>query len=573
MGAGISIASNTAAAVASAYTSVVNDTNVTNEQNVIQTQSVTLENCDMTAKNDINFDISATMNQAQTQIGQVTNDTTIANSIAQALSQAATSQVGVGVLGIADSNNQASTYANMSTNVANYVKFSSRQSSTANQSFTCQNSTIVSEDGGINLSMQEIGNVKQYQQDTVMNSTHVTNTITQTIKQTASASTGMSWWVVLAIAIVAIIAGVIFKLKDVKSNATRAIDMQQAIELGCCTRSQLNISNLSAGGIDKVTSGLNSIGTSSSMSGYGGQCAGCDCYKLAHPEAHISKGVVWIWIIGSLLIGGLIGIWYAIAAGRACLSNDACGPNSGSNFNGMMAGCSCNFETQGDGDILCKDSISGTVNGNGIPLKYQYPLFIQDQGDNESGCNTQNSRSPASMQGMLIRAIANISKNSNSNNGKNLNTINRYLYQIRGGPTQNLAGLYGTSSVSPAVVDLKNMYIAATYYLRNLSDEYKDYFTDFICWGTTDNDDEKARKLFAFMCPLRPVVGKIDKNGKFTPINTGNDVWPKFTSTDNTKDYTSLVYPININPTPPQTQQPPTPRAGSSKYPMLLNME
>lgn len=561
MGAGISIASNTAAAVASAYTSVINDTNQINDQNVIQTQTVTLENCDMTAKKDINFDITAKMKQAQTQIGNVTDDTTIANNIAQALNQAATTSVGVGVLGIADSNNQASTYANMSTNIANYVKFSSRQSSTANQSFTCQNSTIISQDGGVNLSMQEMGNVQQYQDDSVMNSSHVTNTITQTIKQTATASTGMSWWVVLAIAIVAIIAGVIFKLKDAKSKATRAIDMQQAIELGCCTRSQLDISNLSAGGVgsafksmgrgintglNKVTSGLNSIGTSSRMSGNGGQCAGCDCYRLAHPEAHISKAIVVIWIIGSLLIGGMIGIWYAIAMGRGCLSNDACGANSGSNFNGMMAGCSCNFEEQGDGDILCKDSISGTVNGNGVPLKYQYPLFVQSQGSNKDvSCNEPKARPAASMQAILVHAVAKISKKQNSNNGKNLNTINRYLYQISGGPAKNLQDLYGDANVARAVIDLKNMYMAAVDYLDTLQGDDRSKFADFISSYKDGTDqDEKARMLFAFMCPLRPVTGTMDQTTKkFTPTtyssSTSSDFWPGV-------DTPSLNYPINI---------------------------
>lgn len=570
MGAGISIASNTASAVASAYTSVINDTNVVNDQNVIQTQTVTLENCDMTAKKDINFDVTAKMKQAQTQIGNVTDDTTIANNIAQALNQAATTSVGAGVLGIADSNNQASTYANMSTNIANYVKFSSRQSSTANQSFTCQNSTIISQDGGINLSMQEMGNVQQYQNDSVMNSSHVTNTITQTIKQTATASTGMSWWVVLAIAILAIVAGIIFKLKDAKSNATRAIDMQQAIELGCCTRSQLDISNLSAGGVgsafkamgrginkglDKVTSGLNSIGTSSRMSGNGGQCAGCDCYKLAHPEAHISKAIVVIWIVGSLLIGGMIGIWYAIAAGRACLSNDACGANSGSNFNGMMAGCSCSFEEQGDGDVMCKDSVSGTVNGNGVPLKYQYPLFVQSQNTNgDVSCNAPNARPAASMQAILVHAVANISKYSNSNNGKNLDTINRYLYQISGGPATNLQDLYGDANIAAAVPDLKNMYMAAVHYLDSLQGVDKTNFADFrkSYEGVTDSD-QKARMLFAFMCPLRPVIGTI-KDKKFTPStssSSSSDFWPGV-------DTPSLNYPTTIktdftDPTNPGT--------------------
>ena len=59
--------------------------------------------------------------------------------------------------------------------------------------------------------MQEMGKVTQYQQASVMNTSHVTNTITQTIKQTATASTGMSWWVILAIGILAIVFGIVWK--------------------------------------------------------------------------------------------------------------------------------------------------------------------------------------------------------------------------------------------------------------------------------------------------------------------------------------------------------------------------
>ena len=571
MGAGISIASNTASAIAKAYTSVINDTNVTQDQDVIQTQSITLENCDMTAKEDINFDVSATMQQSQQQIANVTNDTAIANNVAQALTQAATTSVGVGVLGIADSNNQASTYASMSTNISNYIKFSSRQSSTAKQNFTCQDSTIVSQDGKINLSMLEMGKVNQYQQNSIMNTSHVSNTITQTIKQTATASTGMSWWVILAIGVLAIIFGIIWKLKDAKSKATRAIDMQQAIELGCCTKAELNISNLSAGGIgsalnsaarsvgkgvnsglDKFTGFLNRIGTNNNMmNNGGGGCAGCDCYKLAHPEAHISKAIVVIWIIGILLIGGMIGLWYAIAAGRTCLTNDACGQNSGSNFNGLMAGCSCDFALAEEDDVVCKDSLTGTVNGNGIPLKYQYTLFVQNQNGDTCGSGS-NTISASSLQGILVQALAKQTQNTNSNNGKNLNTINRYFAVLTGGPASIFDGVYGSANIGNAVPDLLNMYKAAVTYLNGPAkdDTEFDFFHDAIeidnGSNLSDEDqlDQQARQLFAFMCPLRPVAFQLS-SGKMNLVT--QTAWPKLTYTsDDTGSLTdyNLGYPL-----------------------------
>ena len=525
MGLGFSTASNTASAVASAYTNVANNTNVLQDQSVVQAQSVTLENCDIQSNKNNNIKMSTKLTQSMTQIANVTNDATIANSISQALAQAATASVGAGVIGIADANNTASTYANMSTNVSNYVKFSSKQSSHANQSFTCQNSTIVSDKGGFNLSMQEMGDVTQHQKDSVMNQTSVTNTITQTIKQTATASTGMSWWVVLAIAIVMIVGGIIFKLKDAKSKATRAIDMQQAIDLGCCTNAQLNISNLSGGG----------PGNSRNQA-----CAGCDCYKLAHPEAHISKPTVVIYFVGMLLIAGLIGIWYAVAMGRGCLFDDACGSNGGSNFNGMMAGCSCQFETTGDGDKVCQDSLHASFSSNGLPLKYQYPLFVENQSAN--GCLSDGTYGSSSMQGILVQAIATISPTSNSNNGKNMDTINNYFCffeapEVLGYIGQNCANS-GTSSKST----LQYMYIAAVQYLDKQTgtdayailqaaaklDPTPTIKSTRLKDDQTDDLIKRAAQLYAFMCPLRPVVFQAcDK----TPT-TVTGTWPNVMTKD-----------------------------------------
>lgn len=530
MGAGVSIASNTASAVASAYTNVVNNTNVLQNQSVVQSQSVTLENCDINSKQSNNISMSANLKQSMQQIANVENDTTIANSIAQALAQAATSSVGVGVIGIADSNNTASTYANMSTNVSNYVKFSSKQSSSANQSFTCQNSTIVSSDGGFNLSMQETGDVSQYQADNVMNQTKVSNTITQTIKQTATASTGMSWWVVLAIAIVAIVGGIIFKLKDAKSKATRAIDMQQAIELGCCTRASLNISNISGG-----------------LNPRSGACAGCDCYKLAHPEAHISKATVVIYFVGMLLIGGLIGLWYAFAMGRGCLFDDACGDNGGSNFNGMMAGCSCQFELDGDGDQVCKDSLHAHFSSNGLPLKYQYPLFIKNQVNDSGGCTASRRVGAASMQGILVQALATISPTTNSNNGKNMDTINNYFCFMAAPKEINYVGQSCTGSSASMSTPLQYMYLAAVDYIcKNKDNGYELLFdaiqpsdsesTDTSCSPTGNTPKyEMAYRLYAFLCPLRPVLcNNAPQNGADAqPLPLINGSWPDTTALTN----------------------------------------
>ena len=111
-----------------------------------------------------------------------------------------------------------------------------------------------------------------------------------------------------------------------------------------------------------------------------------------------------------------------------------------------------------------------------------------------------------------------LQKKTNSNNGKNMDTINRYLAQITGGVANVISPGYGSSDVPAAVIDLQNMYMAAVDYLDNLTEEDdKNAFNDFrTVIGGTDNKDQRARRLFAFMCPLRPVVGTIDESGTFS---------------------------------------------------------
>lgn len=522
MGLGASIASNTASAVANAYTNVVDQTSVSDDQKTVQTQSVTLENCDVTAGQNVNIAITDRLKQSMHQVATVTDNSTIANDIAQALAQSATAHVGAGVIGISDANNQASTYANMTTNVSNMVKFSAKQATEQTQSFTCQNSTIIAEKGNFNLSELSMGNVSQYTDDQVMNTTNVRNKITQTIKQTATASTGMSWWVILAIAVLLIVGGIIFKLKDAKSKASRAIDMQQAIELGCCTKDQLNISNLSGGGIGDNTNMQGMQG----MQGPSGNCAGCDCYKLAHPEAHVSKASVIIYFLGILLIGGLIGVWYALAMGRGCLYDDACGTNLGSGLGGAFAGCSCQFEMSGEGDQVCKDSLHASFSGNGLPIKYQYTLFVQDQSKSGNGCK-DSTIAPASLQGMLVSALAAQSTTSGSNSGKNMDTLNRYFcYYGLPSSTVDLSYLSESTCMVRHNSQIQNMFKAAVIYIGKNPQYYSPTF-DFL---NELSDDDKPRALYAFVCPLRSVLFK--GSGGAGNLLTGT--WPSF-SQANTK--------------------------------------
>jgi hypothetical protein len=515
MGAGISLASNTAKAVAGAYTSVIDNTNVFTDQNVLQNQTVNLDNCDVTAAT-VGFKMDQSMKQSLNQVGQVKDTNQIANDIAQSMSQAANASVGAGVLGIADTNNTAAVYANMTTNVTNYVNVSADQENTANQQFNCQHSTIVATgpNGAFNLSEMQYGTVSSKNGAHVMNSTDITNSITQSISQTATSSTGMSWWVLLAIVVLVLVAGLIFKLKDSKMKAQHAMDMQQAIELGCCTNSQLDISNIQGGGLFKKTGQQIDKGLSSLRKGFGqmfsgpnmqsyksqksGACQGCDCYQLMHPEAHVSKAIAILYFVGVFLIGALIPLWYVLVAGRACLYNAECTNNSGGNF----TGCSCNFAVNSLTNSACKDTVTGTLTSNGLPRKYQYALFVSMKTPGK--CDGDVVTSQASLQGMLISILKTVSSTKNSNNGKNLDTLQKYM-AIYGWPSTPVLKYNMPNIKSSNTLSIQVMYQSCIRFLNSASKQ--DYPTlQAVYSAHTDPKQivQAGLDLFMFLCPLRP---------------------------------------------------------------------
>lgn len=515
MGAGISIASNTADAVASAYTSVLNQTAVFQDSKVIQDQSINLDNCDISAKEDIDIYMTNHMKQAQSQIAQVQDTNKIANNIAQALSQAADSTVGAGVLGIADSNNKAAVYANMNTNITNYVKFSSIQDDGQTENFTCQDSTIISKDGSFNLSELQYSDTANNMKDKVMNSNDVTNSITQSISQTATSSTGMSWWVVLAIVVLIIVAVVIFKLKDAKMKATHAMDLQQAMELGCCTNAQIDIGNISGGGFrsqlnkyggkmtnqfSKYKSGMGSMFSGPQISQKPG-CAGCDCYQLMHPEAHVSKAAAWTYAIGIVLLSGLIGIWFAMISGRGCLYNSDCTSNSGSKF----TGCSCNYAEMTEAGVVCTDTFQSGFKSNGLPRKYQFGLFVAM---GTTGNCTQDGLKPnATLQGMLVAALASQTSTHGSNNGKNMDTLNTYISKYGWPDDKSVLG-YQMSSTQNNVPAIQLMFQAAAQFLnKDSTDNYPTLGAIVKNYFSGDNGIiEAGRALYFYLCPLRPAL-------------------------------------------------------------------
>lgn len=525
MGAGVSIANNTAQAVAKAYESVINTTNVVTQQDNKATQDVTLNACDINAAGDVTITEGQILTQAMTQIASITSATSVTNDIAQALSQAAAAQVGMGVLGIASASNQASTYANMSTNVSNYVSLSAKQSSDQKQGFSCNNSTIVA-GGNVTISLLSTDNASSYTNYNVDNATNIQDTISQTISQTATASTGFSIGGLVLILVLACIALLIYKLVGAKSTASHAQQIQEAVAAGCLDASHLD-----------------SKGTVMPALSPGSACAGLDVDKLLHPHKYVKPAFWVVYFLFILAAATTLGMWYLGVSQRGCLFNDACGANQDSqNF----AGCSCNYDAAEDGTPLgtCDDPQLSSFTSTGMPLKYQFPVFYSDtSGSAYAPCSTSETsqQSAASMQGILVSALKVTSQTYNSNNGKNMDTMMSYVSLV-GWPTSTNLNFQSMFPVLPTRSNptVLNMFKAGVTYLANsdsslsgsLGKLWQAIQAETSSMKGDNQVEEQAKLLALYLCPLRIVA---------------------VTNSTNT---TLAVTPTWPNITPPQSSQP-----------------
>ena len=515
----MSIAANTAQAVASAYESVINTTNVVTQQDNTQDQSVTLNACDINAKGDVTINEGAVLTQAMTQIASISSATSVTNDIAQALSQAAAASVGTGVLGIASASNQASTYANMSTNVSNYVSLSAIQATKQKQVFSCNNSTIVA-GGNVTISLLSTDESNQYTDYTVDNSTNIADTITQTISQTATASTGFSIGGLVLILVLACIGLLIYKLAGAKSTASHAQQIQEAVAAGCLDASHLE-----------------SNGTVMPTLSPGSACAGLDVDKLLHPHKYVKPVLLGLYAFFILALGITLGMWYLGVSQRGCLFNDACGQNQDSqNF----AGCSCNYDSAQDGiPLSCEDPQMSSFTSTGMPLKYQYPVFYSDsQGSAYAPCagGTSSQISPASMQGIVVSALKVSSTTYNSNNGKNMDTLMRYVSMV-GWPAKTVLDY---KSMFPTFVSgtnqkVLNLFKAGVDYLKTQSDGMLGALWTAINTATKgiQTDDVttlQAQLLALYVCPLR-IVGISNDSKTSTALAA---TWPNLATPSGT---------------------------------------
>ena len=213
MGASVAKSSNIAEAVAEVSNSISQDTYA--NSNVINTnsQSVLLSNCSINL--DGNFDVKLTAKNMikNEQISKASQDANVKTDIQQKMLQTATSDAGFTVgIGYAEATNAASMTANISNSIAQSMSSSVQTISNGFQSFTCDGSTIKAKNMMIDLNNSSDIISKNVLENTQV--AKVVSAITQSIEQTASASSGMSFGALIVIIIIIAVASGMMKKKD-----------------------------------------------------------------------------------------------------------------------------------------------------------------------------------------------------------------------------------------------------------------------------------------------------------------------------------------------------------------------
>jgi hypothetical protein len=503
MGIGASVSSNVAAAVADAYTSVLNSTNTSFDQEIGQTETIGFNNCDTFIGGDANISQSETLSASLKVTANVTDTTNIANDIAQVLTQSAQSSVGEMVIGYAAASNVASTYASMNTNISNYVTQSATVTTNTEQSFACNNSTITVK-GDLNLSQIQTSDIADTMDTTVVNSSTVENVISQSIEQTASASTGMDMWSFLILGIFAIVGIVIFKILEARARNRALNDSGTENCVMEMARSQSS-KKLQGGSWNRsLFSGRFQGGDYMSAQA---SCPTCvdrciDVNQSSHLYIHLWWVIVWIVIL--IGFGSLVGAWYGIVASRGCIHSESCSSTSSSSW---ASGCSCDMDNVlYQSSVTCKSPVTETVTSLGVPIKYQYPLLHSMTSG--ATATTSDSVGAASLQGMIVSSFKLGQTEYNSNNGNNLFTLLTYENLWYNGNT---------------AVQIQSLFEAAASYIEGRygqTDGFTNLYQVITASGTTATSATKAHLLFQYMNPLRLEYADTSKS-YLEPTTTG----------------------------------------------------
>tara|TARA_Y100001970_G_C14243987_1_gene866761 strand:- start:1550 stop:3601 length:2052 start_codon:yes stop_codon:yes gene_type:complete len=186
---------------------IQNSTSINQELINNRYDSISFYGCDMHSTNGkFATKIWATANIRQSQVNHVNGKANLANSVAQSAIQSATSKVGSLGIGYANASNAVSMLCNVTNDVVQQVCAQESLVSNSQNNITC-NDTTIDVRGDITFSIDDSTNITQ---DMVTNNKQVadiSNTVSQKVKQTASATVEGIAGALIAVAILIVAIG------------------------------------------------------------------------------------------------------------------------------------------------------------------------------------------------------------------------------------------------------------------------------------------------------------------------------------------------------------------------------
>ena len=183
---GAAVSSNVASAVSEVSNNITNSTSVNSEQYNEQSNYFITNKCNITLSGDFNISAIAQTAVRNKQILHVKSQTSLHTSIQQSVLQTALSKIGSLGIGFADATNSTSLFCQITNDVINSVSAYAQQFNSQTNKVVCNDSTIIAKNLNINMgTSSDFYNEQIIQNENV---TNITNEISQSIVQKASAT-------------------------------------------------------------------------------------------------------------------------------------------------------------------------------------------------------------------------------------------------------------------------------------------------------------------------------------------------------------------------------------------------
>ena len=184
----------------------INEEIINNIQNTI-----TFAHCDMHSTNGhFAATIYATTKLRQAQVTHVNGKANLANNIAQSAIQSATSKVGSLGIGYSSASNAVNMLCNVTNNVIQKLEDQEDMVNQSSNNITC-NDTTIDVRGDITFSIDDATDITQHMVTSNKQIADISNTVSQSVKQTASSTVEGIGGALIGIAILIIAIGWSFK--------------------------------------------------------------------------------------------------------------------------------------------------------------------------------------------------------------------------------------------------------------------------------------------------------------------------------------------------------------------------